>query len=192
MNRYVVGSNGLTSYQRFNGRRANSKAVEFGEKVCDNAPKKLRSKMQSRWRIGIYLGVAGNSGEHYIGTWTVELVTTRSIVRAVEQAHSKTYFVDRRLGTPARPTPDGRDAYERVEECDDPHAMIDVEADNPASAQRATDALHKRNRITQADCRNNGFTGGCACCEALQEGHPRNHLRHTEWCRIRIGNKPRN
>ena len=96
------------------------------------------------------------------------------------------FVVDRLLGTPARPTPSGRNAYERVEECDDPHAMIDVESDNPALAQRATDALHKRVRITQADCRKYGFTDGCACCEAIQEGHPQNHLRHTEWCRIRM------
>ena len=68
MNLYVVANDGLTAYQRLHGRRANSKAVEFGEKVFDHVPKNLRSKMQLRWRIGIYLGVAGHSGEHYIGT----------------------------------------------------------------------------------------------------------------------------
>ena len=73
-----------------------------------------------------------------------------------------------------------------MEETDDPHAMIDVESDSPALVQRATDALHKRIRMTQADCRKYGFTDGCACCEAIQEGHPQNHLRHTEWCRIRV------
>ena len=148
MNRYVVENYGLTAYQKLHGRRANSQVVEFGEKVFDHVPKRLRSKMQLRWRIGIYSGVAGHSGEHYIGTWTGDVVRTRSIVRVVEQTRWKTDFVDRPLGTPARPTPSGRDAYERVEECDDPHAMIDVEADNPALAQRATDALHKRIRIT--------------------------------------------
>ena len=111
---------------------------------------------------------------------------TRSSVRVVEQERWKTDVVDRLLGTPARPAPSGRNAYERVEECDDPHAMIDVESDNPALAQRATDALHKRVRITQADCRKYGLTGVCACREAIQEGHPQNHLRDTEWCRIRI------
>ena len=66
MNRYVVGNDGLTAYQRLHGRRANSKAVEFGEKVFDDVPKKLRSKMQLRWRIGIYLGVAGHPGQHIL------------------------------------------------------------------------------------------------------------------------------
>ena len=42
MNRYAVGNAGFTAYQRLHGRRANSKAVEFGEKVVDHAPKKLR------------------------------------------------------------------------------------------------------------------------------------------------------
>ena len=33
MNRYAVGNDALTAYQRLHGRRATSKAVEFGEKV---------------------------------------------------------------------------------------------------------------------------------------------------------------
>ena len=128
----------MTACQRLHGRRANSKAVELGEKVFDCVPKKSRSKMQLRWRIGIYLGAAGHSGEHYIGTWTGYMDRTRSVVRVVEQVRSKTDSVDRLLGTSARPTPSGRDADERDNECDDPHAMIDVEANNPALARIAT------------------------------------------------------
>ena len=64
--------------------------------------------------------------------------------------------------------------------------MVDVEADNPALAQRATDALHKRVRITQADFRKCGSADSCACREAIQEHHPQNNLGHTEWCRIRM------
>ena len=62
MNHYVMGNDGLTAYQRLHGRRADSKAVEFGEHVFYHVPKKLRSKMQLRWRIGIYMGVAGHPG----------------------------------------------------------------------------------------------------------------------------------
>ena len=94
----------MTAYQRWHGRRANSKAVEFGEKVFYHVPKKLRSNMQLRWRIGIYLGVAGHSGKHYIGTWTGDELRTRSIVRVVEQARWKTDFVDLLLGKPAAHT----------------------------------------------------------------------------------------
>ena len=144
--------------------------------------------------MGIYLGVAGHSGEHYIGTRTGDVVRTKSIVRVVEHELWKADVVDRLLGTPTRPTPSGRDAYERVEECDDPHAMIDVEADKPALAQRATNALHKRISKTLADCRKYGFTDGCACCEPIQEGHPQKHLRHTECVeseRAVNGNRPR-
>ena len=78
------------------------------------------------------MGVAGHPGMHYIGTWSGDVVRNTSIVQVVEQARRKTDSVDRTLGTPSRQTPNGRDAYERVEECDDPHAMIDVEADNLA------------------------------------------------------------
>ena len=115
MNRYVVENNGLTAYQRLHGRRATSRAVEFGETVFYHAPKKLWSKMQLRWRSGIDMGVAGHSGERYIGTWTGDVVRTRSILRVVQQARWKTDVVDRLLGTAARPTPSGRYAYKQVE-----------------------------------------------------------------------------
>ena len=68
MNRYVVENNGLTADQRLPGRRANSKAVEVGEKIFYHVPKKLKSKMQLRWIIDIYLGVAGLSTEAIGGT----------------------------------------------------------------------------------------------------------------------------
>ena len=81
MNRYVVGRDGRTAFQRLHGRRASSKAVEFGERVFYYIPKKLRAKMSLRWRLGMYLGVAAHSGEHLIGTWSGDVVRTRSIVR---------------------------------------------------------------------------------------------------------------
>ena len=68
MNRYVVGRDGRTAFQRLHGRRASNKAVEFGERVFYDIPRKLRAKMNLRWRLGMYLGVAPHSGEHLIGT----------------------------------------------------------------------------------------------------------------------------
>ena len=94
MNRYAVENIGLTPYQGLHGRRANSKTVESGERMCSHVPKKLKSKMHLRLIIGIYSGFAGLSGEHYVGTWNGDVGRTRSIVRVVEQTRWKTDFVD--------------------------------------------------------------------------------------------------
>lgn len=86
MNRFVVGRDGSTAFQRLHGRRATNKTVEFGEKVFYYIPRKLLAKMSLRWRLGMCLGVTQHSGEHLIGTWNGDVVHTRSIVRVVAPA----------------------------------------------------------------------------------------------------------
>ena len=120
MNRFVVGRDGKTAFQRLHGRRASSKAVEFGERVFYYIPRKLRAKMSLRWRLGMYLGVASHSGEHLIGTWNGDVVRTRSIIRVVESAGWTLDLADRLKRTPAHPTPSGNTAYENVEKNEDP------------------------------------------------------------------------
>ena len=90
LNRFVVGDDGQTAYQRLHGRRANKKAAEFAEKVLYYVPRRLRTKMMLRWRVGLYLGVADHSGEHWIGVWNGDVVRSRSVVRVVEGARWKT------------------------------------------------------------------------------------------------------
>ena len=80
VNRFVVGDDGQTAYQRLHGQRATKKAVEFGEKLFYYTARKLQTKMNMRWRIGMYLGMAPQSGEHFVGTWDGDVIRTRSIV----------------------------------------------------------------------------------------------------------------
>ena len=49
------------------GRKCNAKIVEFGEHCYYDAPKKLRAKLDSRWRLGVYLGMSASSNEHDFG-----------------------------------------------------------------------------------------------------------------------------
>ena len=65
----VVGKDKRTAYQRLNGSRAKSKAMEFGEKVFYDVPRELRTKMKLRWRAGVYLGTAANQNKHYVSMW---------------------------------------------------------------------------------------------------------------------------
>ena len=141
--------------------------------------------MQLRWRIGLYLGVASHSGEHYVGTWNGDVVRTLSLVRIVEKSRWKSDLYDKLLGTPAKPVPSGLDAYERVEECDDPHAMIDAEADD-SDKRKFAEAINKRIRITQADLKKYGYTDECPRCEPIKAGNHATDKNQREWCRIRI------
>jgi hypothetical protein len=127
LNRLVAGDDGQTAYQRLHGRRANKKAVEIGEKLFDYISRKLRTEMNMRWRIGMYLGVVPQSGEHFVGTWNGDVIRTRSIVRIVESSRWDTYFLVKLKGTPSKPIHNGVDRYGRFQDCEDPHAMIEVD-----------------------------------------------------------------
>ena len=179
MNRYVVGRDGRAAFQRLHGRRASWKAVEFGERMCYDTPRKLRAKMSLRWRLGMYLSMAPHSGEHLIGTRNGGVVRTRSIVRVVESARWSAELGHRVKGTPATPVPSGKEAYDRVERSEEPHAMSDfeqVEKDDRAFAEK----MSRRTRITKADLDKYGFTDGCTRCEALRAGAPDTTKHNSE------------
>ena len=114
MNRYVVGRDGRTAFQRLHGRRASSKAAEFGERVFYYISNNLKAKMNLPWRLGVYPGVAPHSGEHLIGTWNGDVMRTRSIVRVVASARWSAELGHRVKGTPATPVPSGNEAYDGV------------------------------------------------------------------------------
>ena len=185
MNRYVVGRDGRTAFQRLHGRRASSKAVEFWERVFYYIPRKLRAKMSLRWRLGMYLGVASHSGEHLIGTWNGDVVRTRSIVRVVESARWSTELGNRLKGTPAHPVPSGNTAYDKVEKSEEPHAMADFEQVDKQD-QDFVEKLKRKIRITKTDLDKYGYSDNCPRCEALRAGALDTNKHNSEDCRFRI------
>mgnify|MGYP003336159420 FL=1 len=68
MNCHFVAEHGKTPYEFVHGKRSKGRTAEFGEKVLYHVPKKLRSKMNLRWRTGVFLGTAPSSNEAYVGT----------------------------------------------------------------------------------------------------------------------------
>ena len=88
--------------------------------------------MNMRRQIGIYLGVAPQSGEHFVGTWNGDVIRTRSIVWVVESSRWDTDFLVRLKGTRSKPIPNGVDRDGRIEKCEDPQAMIEVDPEKHA------------------------------------------------------------
>lgn len=67
--RLQIGEDDKTAYQRLKGRRLFGEWVEFGECVWFLLPKSLgRSKAESRWGDGVWLGFRDESNEVFIGT----------------------------------------------------------------------------------------------------------------------------
>ena len=66
LNRHSVSKGGQTAYSALHGKRSNESMVEFEEKVFFFMPKRLRAKLDLRWKLGIFLGISPNSEEKLI------------------------------------------------------------------------------------------------------------------------------
>ena len=101
LNRYRLGSDGKTAYQRVKGRKFQRDVVEFGECVWYLKPKSVgRNKAEMRWEEGVWLGVRDKSGEMYIGTDT-GVIKVRSVRRkGTAQARWDIELWDKVKGTP--------------------------------------------------------------------------------------------
>ena len=84
MNRHLCNAEGQTPYEALHGQRFKGKGVEFGERVFYFVPKKLRSKLNLRWRVGTFLGNAQTTNEAFVGMANGDVVKSRSAVRVVE------------------------------------------------------------------------------------------------------------
>ena len=63
LNHFLVGKDGETPYSRLHGKSSSKKLCELGEKVLWFVPKRLRSKLDSPWRYGIFLGASMSSDQ---------------------------------------------------------------------------------------------------------------------------------
>ena len=95
----------------------------------------------------MHLGVEPQSGEHFVGTWKGDVIRTPSSVRVVESSRWDTDFLERLKGIPSKPSHSGVDRYGCIKECEDRHAMIEIDPEKHAQQQFDLE-VHKRIRIT--------------------------------------------
>ena len=191
MNRFSVSPDGQTPYQALHGKRAPDRFVEFGEKVYYSIPKKMRHKLDPRWKLGVCVGVSSSSNEYYVSNGQGDIVKARSVVRVVSTRRWGATDVLNVRGIPGLLRVDGsEDPYEQIEQLVDPQAML--EADNladkavPEEQKKKAEAIEKQIRITMRDMRNYGFTDDCPRCEDLKKKLFQTNKKHSLLCRTRI------
>ena len=83
LNRYEVGKDGRTAYERDKGKKSKLMGLEFGESVMWRRKPVGNNvaKLAVMWDKGTYLGVKGSTGEIIIGTengvWRTRTVRRR-------------------------------------------------------------------------------------------------------------------
>ena len=66
LNRFSVNPDGQMPYQTFHEKHALDNVVEFWEIISYSVPKKMRYKLDLRWRLGICIGHSYNANEYYV------------------------------------------------------------------------------------------------------------------------------
>lgn len=158
INRYHIGTDGKTAYQRAHGKRYSGHVLECGERIYYWRPKRLRTKLDPRWADGIYLGTSQHSNEHFIGLPSGIVTRGRGIARVPKERRWDTKMVSRIHGTPMDPNEDAA-----IEEYQDPHKNADdkFKDDNMDEHPNATTIPHTtpdviRYRIAKKDCEQHG------------------------------------
>ena len=177
MNKFHLDSEGRTAYGRLHGREGHERVCEFGERIMWYVPKKLRAKMDQRWRYGVFLGRSLSSDQNFIGIGTGEVVCARAIVRVVPNMRWSPESISKIQVTPLTFR---SGALDQIEETHDPHAHAE-----PGIETEEVQRQSRRLRILDADVRRHGFTDSCQRCDYLRQGKDRlaKGIRHNEECR---------
>ena len=189
LNRYTINPAGISPYAALHGKRAIERHAEFGEKVFWFVPKRIRSKLSMRWRLGTFVGVSNNSNEIFVADSNGDIVKTRSIARVVASSRWDAEAVLKVSGTPVKffsATVDGEGSG-LIEEQHEPHADADAAAPDvadPAEVEKRQ-RVKELTRITGRDLRLYGYHPGCPKCDDLQN-YGKSYRYHNDECKLRL------
>ena len=181
INRYQVGEDGKTAYERHRGRKFKKEAAEFGEGAMAMVPGEPKSMdRRDRWIEGIWLGIHEESGEVYIGTED-GIVKVRTIKRfAKEEERWGRKRLDRIKGTPWEPTEGSESIHVKAAIA----KMTGVRTTDPVPRMDVKEPQVRRVYIKKQDIERLGMTDNCpGCLAAIAGSRP---VGHTEECRKRI------
>ena len=102
INRYLIHSDGLTSYQRRWERDYKHAICEFGETVLYRVPAKQLIKGDLALHKAIWLGVDESNGESFVGT-TEGVIRARTIRRLQQDFKYDEQLLNQQHGTPWAP-----------------------------------------------------------------------------------------
>ena len=179
LNKFALGPDGHTAYGRLHGREGRERICEFGERIMWYVPKKLRAKLDQRWRYGIFLGRSMSSDQNYVGLVNGDVICARAIVRVVPSIRWDADKVGLISITPHTFKTKNMDV---IEEDSDPHSHPEPQ---PSDAEARSP---RRLKIFDSDLRTFGYTEGCPRCEFVRKGQNlrARGARHNEECRHRL------
>ena len=109
LDKYLLGTDRRTACGRLHGKETSERICELGERVLWSVPKALRSKLDQRWRYGVFLGRSISSDQNFIGLPNGRVIRARAIVRLVPEARWKKDLLFAVAMTPLQDSPTSLD-----------------------------------------------------------------------------------
>ena len=175
LNRYNIGADGRTPYQRLKGRKFVGHMLEFGSSVMFRVSGKvLGGVMQERWFPGIWLDKELHTEEHLVMKEDGLVVRSRAVRENSQNLTMEDY--DKLLSTPHDPTGTVKAATMRT-------VLLEVHAQE----QEMGSYKPRRAKITKNIIDKFGPTVRCTKCRAITRGESgMEAVGHSAACRERI------
>ena len=183
VNRYEVGRDGKTPYERLRGKPSRLLGLEFGEKVnFRRTPIGARlAKLDTLWSDGVFLGYRSVSGEIVVGT-PDGVFKTRTVQRKACEHRWKPENLDMVGGVPWKTSPAGGGEEGIMPAVD--IGMEMPEAEIPRVPVEDKLPIPRRVGIRAKDIERYGATVNCKGCMARLRGE--GGVPHSELCRKRL------
>ena len=188
-NRHLCNSDGRSPFQTIHGQRWKGRPVEFWEQVFYYVPKRLRAKLNLRWRVGTFLGNAQATNECFVTASNGDVVKARAVVRVVETSRWSKTALEGVRGTPMCFRPQQQsDSDAHLEESSrrNAHEYQDGEDEDVVIGSEEASKLDKQLRITLKDLQDFGFTPRCPRCSDLKNGRYSSKKNHSDECRLHV------
>ena len=184
LSRFLIGHDGQSPYQRIRGRPFKSEILEFGEAVHYKKPKNTigpgLNKWDSRWGVGIFLGIRTVSGEQYVGT-SDGTFKVRTVKRFPPDKRFNIDLMNSIKGTPWDL------AGFQVPELPVELQLQPIPADSiPRVIDLESETEVRDFKIMKRNLEKHGFTEGCPGCDAAKNNTQQRP--HTTDCRNRMRN----
>ena len=191
LNKFAVGRDGRTAFERLKGKKYRGEVVEFGRKILYKIPCKPEGGlMTERWVPGIWLGKRFLSDERLVGIEDGSVCVSSSVRLMPDSESWSVEWVNKVRGTPWCPKGSGPGSEEDT--------VVEVilagnplDAGHPQPRKQREEGAPREVYITKEHIVKFGYTASCLKCRAMREGFQVTR-GHSSLCRDRIMEALRN
>jgi hypothetical protein len=184
INKYMVGLDGKTGYERLFGRPVREEGLEFGETLHwkHRATQDMNVVLDARWSSGVWLGRRWGGVVHQVFA-NGKVHDIRGIQRQPREARWRKDALEAITATPWNRAPTAEGELRVLPPLAAPAAARAAVA---PEVQAEPEYNPRRIFIKQADLERFGYTAGCRRCILMRGGRAAQGVKHGDECRLRV------